>query len=236
MIHVDEWRMSVRSLKPQPSGVRSRSAVRRPLQALVLLVAMMAGTLAIATPAQAHGTIVNPASRAYQCWKTWGSNHTSPTMQQQDPMCYQAFQANPDTMWNWMSQLRDGLGGQFQARTPDGQLCSNGLTRNNSVNKPGAWKTTNLSRSFTVQLQDQASHGADYFKVYVSKQGFDPKTQTLGWGNLDYITQTGRYAPAQNISFNVSTSGYTGHHIVFVIWQASHLDQAYMWCSDVNFA
>ncbi|WP_342447641.1 lytic polysaccharide monooxygenase [Micromonospora sp. S4605] len=27
----------------------------------------------------------------------------------------------------------------------------------------------------------------------------------------------------------------TGHHIVFVIWQASHLDQAYMWCSDVDF-
>ena len=151
-------------------------------------------------------------------------------------MCWQAFQANPDTMWNWMSALRDGLGGQFQARTPDGQLCSNGLARNDSLNTPGAWRTTNVGRNFTVQLYDQASHGADYFRVYVSKQGFNPATQRLGWGNLDFITQTGRYAPAQNISFNVSTSGYTGHHIVFVIWQASHLDQAYMWCSDVNFA
>jgi chitin-binding protein len=138
-------------------------------------------------------------------------------------------------MWNWMSALRDGLGGQFQARTPDGQLCSNGLARNNSLNQPGAWRTSNLARNFTVQLYDQASHGADYFKVYVSKQGFNPATQSLGWGNLDFITQTGRYAPAQNISFNVSTSGYTGQHILFVIWQASHQDQAYMWCSDVNF-
>ncbi|MDQ0596410.1 hypothetical protein QF037_000755 [Streptomyces canus] len=46
---------------------------------------------------------------------------------------------------------------------------------------------------------------------------------------------TGRFAPAQDITFPAQTSGYTGHHTLFVIWQASHLDQAYMWCSDVNF-
>lgn len=43
------------------------------------------------------------------------------------------------------------------------------------------------------------------------------------------------YAPAQDIRFPVQTSGYTGHHVMFVIWQASHLDQAYIWCSDVNY-
>ncbi|GID96583.1 chitin-binding protein [Amorphoplanes digitatis] len=221
----------MRTHESNQSGRQSRSAVR----VLVVLLAIVAGMVAWPGAVQAHGTIINPQSRAYQCWKTWGNQHMNPVMQTQDPMCWQAFQANPDTMWNWMSALRDGLGGQFQARTPDGQLCSNGLARNDSLNQLGAWKTTNVSRSFTAQLYDQASHGADYFKVYVSKQGFNPATQRLGWGNLDFITQTGRYAPAQNISFNVSTSGYTGHHILFVIWQASHLDQAYMWCSDVNF-
>jgi chitin-binding protein len=226
----------MRSLKLRPSGGRSRSAVRQPLRALVLLLAIMAGLLPWTGPAQAHGTIVDPASRAYQCWQSWGSQHMNPAMQQQDPMCWQAFQANADTMWNWMSALRDGLGGNYQARTPDGQLCSNGLARNNSLNQPGQWRKTNVGNNFTVRLYDQASHGADFFRVYVSKNGFNPATQSLGWGNLDFITQTGRYAPAQNISFNISTSGYTGHHIVFIIWQASHLDQAYMWCSDVNFA
>jgi chitin-binding protein len=224
----------MRRHQPERSGGRARSAVRQPLRALVLLLALMVGSLVVPGTAEAHGTIISPATRAYQCWKTWGGNHMDPAMQQQDPMCYQAFQANPDTMWNWMSALRDGLGAQFQARTPDGQLCSNGLTRNNSLNQPGAWKATNVGRSFTVQLYDQASHGADYFRVYVTKQGFNPATQTLGWGNLDLITTTGRYAPAQNISFNVSTSGRTGSHILFVIWQASHADQAYMWCSDIN--
>jgi predicted carbohydrate-binding protein with CBM5 and CBM33 domain len=226
----------VRPHKSDQSGGRSRLAVRQSRRVLVLLLAMVVGMLPWTGAAQAHGTIVNPASRAYQCWQSWGSQHMNPAMQQQDPMCYQAFQSNPDTMWNWMSALRDGLGAQFQARTPDGQLCSNGLSRNNSLNQAGAWRRTNVSRSFTVQLYDQASHGADYFRVYVTKQGFNPATQSVGWGNLDLITTTGRYAPAQNISFNVSTSGRTGPHVLFVIWQASHLDQAYMWCSDINIA
>ncbi|GGN91731.1 chitin-binding protein [Actinoplanes lobatus] len=214
----------------------SRRTHRRTLQVLLVALTTMISMLPWTGVAQAHGTIINPQSRAYQCWKTWGNQHTNPAMQTQDPMCYQAFQANPDTMWNWMSALRDGLGGQFQARTPDGQLCSNALARNDSLNKLGAWKTTTVSRgNTTVQLYDQASHGADYFRVYVSKQGFNPVTQTLGWGNLDFITQTGKYAPAQNISFTINTSAYTGNHVLFVIWQASHMDQAYMWCSDVNF-
>ncbi|MEV8444149.1 lytic polysaccharide monooxygenase [Actinosynnema sp. NPDC051121] len=203
---------------------------------LALVIGLLACTFIWTPTASAHGTIVGPATRAYQCWQSWGSQHTNPAMQQQDPMCWQAFQANADTMWNWMSALRDGLGGQFQAKTPDGQLCSNALARNDALNTPGSWRMTNVGSSFSMHLYDQASHGADYFKVYVSKQGFDPKTQRLGWGNLDLVTQTGRYAPAKDITFNVQTSGgYRGHHIVFTIWQASHLDQAYMWCSDVNF-
>lgn len=213
----------------------SVSVVRR-RNILAVIVGMLAGMFVWIPAASAHGTIVGPATRAYQCWKTWGNQHMNPAMQQEDPMCWQAFQANADTMWNWMSALRDGLGGNFQGSTPDGQLCSNALSRNDSLNKPGPWKTTALGSNFSMHLYDQASHGADYIRVYISKNGYDPTTQPLGWGNLDFITQTGRYAPATDIKFNVQTSGaYRGHHIVFTIWQASHLDQAYMWCSDVNF-
>jgi chitin-binding protein len=205
-------------------------------RSIAVIIGMLACTILWTAPtASAHGTIISPATRAYQCWKTWGSQHTNPAMKDQDPMCWQAFQANADTMWNWMSALRDGLKGNFQGATPNGQLCSNALARNNSLNTPGRWKTTNVGSSFTMHLYDQASHGADYFRVYVSKNGYDPTTQSLGWNNLDFIMQTGRYAPAKDITFNVQTSGYRGHHIVFTIWQASHLDQAYMWCSDVNF-
>lgn len=212
----------------------SRSGTGR--RSVIALVIALLTCLFVGVPAaSAHGTIVSPRTRAYQCWQDWGNQHTNPAMQQQDPMCYQAFQANADTMWNWMSALRDGLKGNFQGATPDGQLCSNALSRNNSLNTPGPWRTSTIGANFSMHLYDQASHGADYFRVYVSKNGFDPTTQRLGWGNLDFITQTGRYAPAKDITFDVKTSGYTGHHVVFTIWQASHQDQTYMWCSDVVF-
>ncbi|WP_153450395.1 lytic polysaccharide monooxygenase auxiliary activity family 9 protein [Streptomyces smaragdinus] len=200
-----------------------------------MLLAVVTGALFSTGTAQAHGTVVGPATRAYQCWKTWGNDHLNPIMQTQDPMCWQAFQANPNTMWNWMSMLQDGLGGQFEQRIPNGKLCSNNHPNFESLNRPGAWRMTTVGNNFSIHLYDQASHGADFFRVYVSKQGFNPKTQALGWGDLDFITQTGRYAPANDITFPVSTSGYSGHHIVFTIWQASHLDQAYLMCSDVNF-
>jgi chitin-binding protein len=86
-----------------------------------------------------------------------------------------------------------------------------------------------------MHLYDQASHGADYFLVYVTKQGFDPTTQELGWDDLELVAKTDRYAPANNYSIPVSTSGYSGRHVVYTIWQASHMDQAYYLCSDVNF-
>src|SRR3712207_4718865 len=127
----------------------SGSAARR--RAVVTLVVSTLAMLFVWTPtASAHGTIIDPASRAYHCWQAWGSDHMNPAMQQQDPMCWQAFQANPDTMWNWMSALRDGLGGNYQGATPDGQLCSNALSRNNSLNNPGQWKTTNITNNFTM--------------------------------------------------------------------------------------
>ncbi|EOD67218.1 lytic polysaccharide monooxygenase auxiliary activity family 9 protein [Amycolatopsis vancoresmycina] len=214
-------------------GIPRSGTGRRSVIALV--VALLTCVFVGVPAASAHGTIVSPRTRAYQCWQDWGNQHTNPAMQQQDPMCYQAFQANADTMWNWMSALRDGLKGNFQGATPDGQLCSNALSRNNSLNTPGPWRTSTIGANFSMHLYDQASHGADYFRVYVSKNGFDPTTQRLGWGNLDFITQTGRYAPAKDITFDVKTSGYTGHHVVFTIWQASHQDQTYMWCSDVVF-
>jgi chitin-binding protein len=37
------------------------------------------------------------------------------------------------------------------------------------------------------------------------------------------------------LNIPVSLSGRSGRAIVYTIWQASHLDQSYYWCSDVNF-
>ncbi|MEV1010179.1 lytic polysaccharide monooxygenase [Streptomyces sp. NPDC049881] len=206
------------------------------LTAIVGLVALFLSPWT--TPANAHGSIVEPAGRAYGCWERWGSDHLNPAMQQQDPMCWQAWQANPNTMWNWMSLFQENLAGNWQSRISNGNLCSAGDAQGglaSSLDNPGAWTTTDVGSDFSVHLYDTARHGADFFEVYVTKQGYNPATEALGWDDLELVETTGSYAPAADIEFDVSAPGRSGHHVVYTIWQASHLDQTYFICSDVNF-
>lgn len=207
-----------------------------------LLAAMAAVTLLVApwlTPsASAHGSTAAPVSRNYGCWLRWGNDFQNPAMAQQDPMCWQAWQYNTNGMWNWNGLYREGTGGNFQAFIPDNQLCSAGHTqdgRYNSMDVPGAWKTSKISSNFTVDILDQALHGADYLQVYVTNQGYNAETDALDWGDLTRVATTGKYAPASHYVVNVSAPGRTGHHVVYTIWKASHADQIYFFCSDVTF-
>ena len=38
-----------------------------------------------------------------------------------------------------------------------------------------------------------------------------------------------------NVDIAVDASGRTDHHVVFTVWQASHMDQTFYSCSDVLF-
>jgi chitin-binding protein len=228
------------------------TTTRRPwlLRVLALATAALAAVAVSAivpTPAQAHGNIIDAPSRNFGCWQRWASRFWDPVMATQDPMCWQAWQANPNTMWNWMSLYRNGMGGNFQAAVPDGTLCSinhaeGGL--GNSLDAVGNWHATTINRNFTVTLHDQASHGADYVRVYVTKQGYNPVTQPLGWGHLELVATVGRTpasqwqpatSPTSGVQLKINaTATHTGRAVVFTIWQASHMDQTYFFCSDVN--
>jgi chitin-binding protein len=225
---------------------------------LRILAVAVAGAVALTVAlvvtqdtANAHGSTINPASRNYGCWKRWGNDFQNPNMATQDPMCWQAWQADPNAMWNWNGLYREGVAGNHQGHVPSGQLCSAGQTggvRYAALDNPGNWQATNVSNNFNVTVHDQALHGADYFLIYVSRQGFNPLTQRLGWSNLELVKETGRYAPGAGTretgdpvlngvsnTIAISAPGRTGRHIVYVIWKASHSDQNYYWCSDVNF-
>ena len=187
--------------------------------------------------ASAHGAVSDPVTRAYDCNQRWQSP-SDPGMQSQDPMCYQAYQADPNAMYNWNGLFREGVAGRHQAAIPDGTLCSGGLTaggRYAALDVPGRWNATSKPNSFTLKLNDPSSHGADYLRIYITRQGFDPLTEKLTWGALELVTETGRQAPSQTYTAQVNAGTRTGRHIVYTIWQASHLDQSYYACSDVVF-
>ncbi|GAA1896285.1 lytic polysaccharide monooxygenase [Streptomyces sodiiphilus] len=205
---------------------------------MALMSAVIIGLIPWADTAAAHGSVVDPASRNYGCWLRWGSDFQNPAMAQEDPMCWQAWQDNTNAMWNWNGLYRDNVGGNHQAAIPDGRLCSAGHTENGryrSMDTPGAWRTADVGSNFTVHLHDQAMHGADYLRVYVTRQGYDPRTQALRWSDLELVRETGRYAPVNDIRVDVNAPGRSGHHVVYTIWKASHADQTYYLCSDVNF-
>jgi chitin-binding protein len=196
--------------------------------------------------ALAHGNVVSPASRNYGCFLRWGDHFQDPAMATEDPMCYQAWQADPNAMWNWNGLYREQVAGNHQGVIPDGQLCSAGHTqsgRYNAMDTIGDWKATSVGNSFTVQLFDQALHGADYIWVYVSNTGFDPRTQALKWSDLTRVSQVGNTPASQwtpvtggvRIDLPVALSGRTGRAMVYTIWQASHMDQSYYFCSDIDF-
>jgi predicted carbohydrate-binding protein with CBM5 and CBM33 domain len=210
------------------------------------LVAAIAFVGLPATPASAHGNVISPASRNYGCFTRWGDRFQDPAMATEDPLCYQAWQADPNAMWNWNGLYREQVAGNHQGAVPDGQLCSAGHTqsgRYNAMDTIGDWKATTVGNSFTVQLFDQALHGADYVWVYVSNPGFNPRTQALKWSDLTRVAEVGKTPASQwiavdggvRIDLPVALSGRTGRAVVYTIWQASHMDQSYYFCSDIDF-
>jgi chitin-binding protein len=236
-MHAD--RIDVTELPVQLSARTLPARIRRiAIGAAAVLTATMAAVVVAQSPAAAHGSITDPPSRNYGCWSRWGSDFQNPNMSQTDPMCAQAWQANPDTMWNWNGLYREGVAGNHQAAIPDGQLCSGGRTQNGryaSMDTVGAWVAATKPNTFTMTLTDQAQHGADYLRIYITKQGFDPTTQPLTWASLELVNSTGRYAPAPQYQAQVNAGTRTGRHVIYTIWQASHLDQSYYFCSDVIF-
>jgi chitin-binding protein len=220
-----------------------------------LLVSAVVGTLVAALvvvvlpsgPAQAHGNVISPASRNYGCFLRWGDKFQDPTMATVDPMCYQAWQADPNAMWNWNGLYREQVAGNHQGVIPDGQLCSAGHTqsgRYNAMDTVGDWKATTVGNNFTVQVFDQALHGADYLWVYVTNPGFNPVTTALKWSDLTRVAVVGNTPASQwtavtggvQLNIPVSLTGRTGRAMVYTIWQASHMDQSYYWCSDIDFS
>ena len=75
---------------------------------------------------------------------------------------------------------------------------------------------------------------ADYLRIYVSKAGFDPTTEALGWDDVDLVKETGSYPSQGTYETDVDLSGRSGRAVLYTIWQASHLDQPYYLCSDIN--
>jgi predicted carbohydrate-binding protein with CBM5 and CBM33 domain len=226
----------------------SVALLRRPLAVAAMALISLTVLLIDARPAKAHGSAIDPPSRHYGCATRW-VDWLNQAMKVQDPMCWQAYQANPAAMWTWNGLIQDNVNNDHQARVPDGQLCGGGDDTYAALDNPGLWRAQSVNNTFDWTFHDQARHGAAYIRIYVTKQGFDPVTQRLRWSDLELVKDTGAFPdtgwptrpndPLLNGvdygPFQLSAPGRTGRHIVYAVWRAGHADQNYYMCSDVRF-
>ncbi|GAA4968008.1 hypothetical protein GCM10023238_39940 [Streptomyces heliomycini] len=101
---------------------------RLPL-ALSVVVAALLCLIPWSGTAVAHGSVVDPASRNYGCWLRWGSDFQNPAMAQQDPMCWKAWQHDPNAMWNWNGLYRNGSAGNSRPWSPTASCAVAGAPR-----------------------------------------------------------------------------------------------------------
>ncbi|MGW4892508.1 lytic polysaccharide monooxygenase auxiliary activity family 9 protein [Kitasatospora sp. NPDC004240] len=185
-------------------------------------VAALAVPLAMAVPAQSHGFINLPPSRAALC----GAN---------------VVKNCGDIRWE--PQSVEGPKG-FPSRGPaDGTICAGADARWAPLDNPrnGAWPTTKVTagqqRTFTWEIE--ARHATTNFKYYLTKPGYDA-TQKITRANLDLVPfltvdYGGRQPAATTTHTATLPTGRTGHHVVVAVWEIADTANAFYSCTDVQF-
>ncbi|RKN44883.1 lytic polysaccharide monooxygenase [Streptomyces hoynatensis] len=227
------------------TGSRGR---RRAARAAIAACAAACCAVPWATPAQALGTTIDPATRNYGCWLRWADDWQNPAMAAEDPMCLQVFQDDPQAVWQWDGVYRDG-----PTPPPDGHLCSAGQAaggRYDSLDLPGPWRTTPIADpngNFSVRVHDLLRDGADLIWIWVTEPGFDPTTQPLTWDDLVLERTEGSFEPdwgapspephlpGGTYEVVVSAPGRSGHHVVVTQFALTGQERSHWLCSDVDF-
>mgnify|MGYP006197721001 CR=1 FL=1 len=207
----------------------SKSLLVRVFATFLTVGALMA--IVLTGVAEAYGTPTDPPSRTYGCWNRWHTDPLNPVMPQADPMCWRLWQSDPSARWYTEGVYRDGAEGPV----PNGRLCSAGQARYGALDEPGRWQAVPRSRQFTVTVIDRTRLGADYLRVYLTKQGYDATTTRLGWNHLDLVMSTGRITNVGQLSFMLDAANRTGRHVVYSVWQLGSSDRAYYSCTDIIF-
>ncbi|MFI8873083.1 lytic polysaccharide monooxygenase auxiliary activity family 9 protein [Streptomyces sp. NPDC055243] len=234
-----------------PVLVRARSRVRNSLHArrLACLTGATgiaaAAVLAVPGTAAAHGVAMVPGSRTYLCYKDLLAN--SSTQMPTNPACKAAVQeAGTTPLYNWFAVLDSNAGGRGEGYVEDGTLCSAGDRSPYAFSPYNAartdWPVTHLTAGATVEVNySNWAHHPGQFKVYVTKEGFDPQ-QPLGWSDLESV-QTVQNPPqnggpgseAGHYYWDLQLPERSGRHMLFVQWIRSDSQENFFSCSDVVF-
>jgi chitin-binding protein len=178
--------------------------------------------------AEAHGSTSMPASRVYACRFEQPDN----------PMCAAAWQANSQALYDWMEVNIGDADGRHQQMIPDGELCSAGRDKYAAFDRPGDWPLTrlqaNASGLYDVVFTSTAPHATAYYRLLLTRPGFDARTDTLRWADLEQVYDSGPLPAAAQNHFSVALPARSEPAILYTIWQRSDSPEAFYACSDVT--
>ncbi|MET4696781.1 lytic polysaccharide monooxygenase [Endozoicomonas lisbonensis] len=131
--------------------------------------------------------------------------------------------------------------GAVEAVVTDGDLCSAGATSKSGMDIPSAaWQKTVLQPgSHTLRFRATAPHNPSFWRIYLTRSGFDSASQRLNWSDLELINSydnlpvvNGFYEMDINIPSERSGTG-----ILYVRWQRYDAGgEGFYNCSDLAFS
>lgn len=226
----------------------------------------------IPTLAFAHGSVVYPASRAYTCYLENPEYLKSAACIAAKEIggTPPAYQDGKQAMYDWFEINQANGNDNHQAVVPNGTLCAGGKDKYRGFNQARTdWVTTNIIPDKNGEVEfsylAHAPHRTQYFKFYVTKDGWD-QSLPLGWENnpnekkiaeLEKEPFATFFGDAQEKIGDGSSQKYykevirgvtyykmkaklppnkTGQHIIYNVWQRPVLSTPYPGIPDSNEA
>lgn len=205
------------------------------LLVLIIFTVSMIGKVDLAL---SHGSMETPLSRIYNCFLENPENPNSDA-------CKAAVQVGgTQGLYDWNGVNQANANDMHRDIIPDGKLCSAGKELFKGMDLARSdWPSTmiapNSSGDFEFVFIATAPHSTDYFRFYVTKDGYDP-LQPLKWSDLedspfctinDVILENGRYKMNCPLP-----QGKSGKHVIYNIWQRNDSTEAFYTCMDVEFS
>lgn len=204
-------------------------AINRCRRLTILALAILSGLLLPAALAHGHGSMEFPPSRSFTC-RFLASDQV---------MCQQAWDANPQALYDWMEINLADAADNHQELIPDGQLCSASRQKYAAFDVPSAeWPTTvilpDTDERFTFTFNAWVPHSTLYYRLYLTRDGWDPSSP-IGWDDLDLVYDSGPWAAVDPVILRPALPARTGRHLLYLVWQRDDSTEAFYSCSDVVF-
>lgn len=204
-------------------------------------------------PAGAHGQPIDGLeSRNSYCTQT----ASRPYLNKENPACAQAYRGPEGDQPGYDPfESNQANGSSFSANgqvaplikdiVPDGQLCGAGRDKYAGFNTPtSAWPYRAYEPGTTIVYKYTAwAHHPGQIDLYVSRPGFDPTTEALGWDDLEAQplatistdAVNGRSSEYNSPTYEqqVTLPDRTGRMVVASIWRRSDSPEVFYYCSDL---